>query len=61
MSTSAAGTPGPAQPVESKKTRDRTHWLYVGVVVAVVAGVLVGWLAPDAGKRSACSARCSWT
>lgn len=50
MSTSAAGTPGPAQPVESKKTRDRTHWLYVGVVVAVVAGVLVGWLAPDAGK-----------
>jgi len=30
--------------------RDRTHWLYVGVIVAVVAGVVVGWLAPETGK-----------
>lgn len=32
------------------KRRDRTHWLYVGVILAVVAGVAVGWLAPDTGK-----------
>lgn len=56
MSTSATGAPGPAQPVQNtrpidrRKKRDRTHWLYVGVIVAVVAGVLVGWLAPDVGK-----------
>ncbi|MFD4292258.1 cation:dicarboxylate symporter family transporter [Rhodococcus sp. NPDC058505] len=29
--------------------RDRTHWLYIGVIVAVVAGVLVGWQAPEVG------------
>ncbi|PPJ37157.1 C4-dicarboxylate transporter DctA [Nocardia nova] len=29
--------------------RDRTHWLYLAVIVAVVAGVLVGWLAPGFG------------
>ncbi|TXG89128.1 C4-dicarboxylate transporter DctA [Rhodococcus rhodnii] len=33
-----------------RRKRDRTHWLYIGVIVAVVAGVLVGWLAPGAGK-----------
>ncbi len=33
-----------------KKKRDRTHWLYMAVIVAVFAGVLVGWLAPDTGK-----------
>ncbi|MGH3804877.1 MAG: cation:dicarboxylate symporter family transporter, partial [Pseudonocardiaceae bacterium] len=32
------------------KKRDRTHWLYMGVIVAVVAGILVGWLAPGVGK-----------
>ena len=30
--------------------RDRTHWLYIAVIVAVVAGVAVGLLAPDVGK-----------
>lgn len=30
--------------------RDRTHWLYLAVIVAVVAGILVGWLAPGFGK-----------
>ncbi|MBJ8344568.1 cation:dicarboxylate symporter family transporter [Antrihabitans sp. YC2-6] len=32
------------------KKRDKTHWLYMAVIVAVFAGVLVGWLAPDTGK-----------
>ncbi len=29
--------------------RDRTHWLYVAVIVAVVAGVAVGLIAPGVG------------
>jgi aerobic C4-dicarboxylate transport protein len=29
--------------------RDRTHWLYVAVIAAVGAGILVGLVAPDAG------------
>ncbi|MFF0814794.1 cation:dicarboxylate symporter family transporter [Rhodococcus sp. NPDC003318] len=32
------------------RKRDRTHWLYMAVIVAVVGGVLVGWLAPEVGK-----------
>src|SRR3954465_15102213 len=28
----------------------RTHWLYIAVIVAVVAGVIVGLLAPEVGK-----------
>ncbi|WP_040861034.1 cation:dicarboxylate symporter family transporter [Nocardia niigatensis] len=34
----------------TRQRRDRTHWLYLAVIVAVVAGVLVGWLAPGVGK-----------
>ncbi|SUA72998.1 Aerobic C4-dicarboxylate transport protein [Nocardia otitidiscaviarum] len=30
--------------------RDRTHWLYSAVIVAVLAGIVVGWLAPGVGK-----------
>ncbi|WP_458688111.1 cation:dicarboxylate symporter family transporter [Nocardia tengchongensis] len=30
--------------------RDRTHWLYLAVIVAVVAGIVVGRLAPGFGK-----------
>lgn len=29
--------------------RDRTHWLYLGVIVAAVAGVIVGLIAPGVG------------
>ena len=38
----------PAQ--EPRRRRDRTHWLYIAVIVAVLAGVAVGLLAPDVGK-----------
>jgi aerobic C4-dicarboxylate transport protein len=31
------------------KPRDRTHWLYIAVIAAVVAGVAVGALAPSVG------------
>ena len=44
-------TPEPPQPPTAEKPkRDRTHWLYIGVIIAVVAGVAVGILAPGVGK-----------
>ena len=32
------------------KKRDKTHWLYLAVIVAVVGGVAVGLIAPGIGK-----------
>jgi aerobic C4-dicarboxylate transport protein len=40
---SDAGTPPPAK-------RDRTHWLYVSVIIAVVLGAVVGLVAPGLGR-----------
>ncbi len=41
--------PEPEQP--ARKKRDRTHWLYIAVIIAVFAGVGgVGILAPGVGK-----------
>ena len=37
-------------PPPARKKRDRTHWLYVAVIVAVVAGVVLGLVAPAAAK-----------
>ncbi|HZA09136.1 cation:dicarboxylate symporter family transporter [Mycobacterium sp.] len=34
-----------------KKRRDRTHWLYLAVIAAVVGGVIVGLVAPSVGKE----------
>jgi aerobic C4-dicarboxylate transport protein len=39
-----------AQATEPPRRRDRTHWLYVAVVVAVLAGIAVGLVAPGVGK-----------
>ncbi|NLU82318.1 cation:dicarboxylase symporter family transporter [Rhodococcus sp. HNM0569] len=46
----AEGTASAQSPARKSAKRDRTHWLYIGVIVAVVAGVLVGWLAPGVGE-----------
>src|SRR5215208_6608385 len=35
---------------DAPSKRDRTHWLYIAVIVAVFAGVAVGLLAPGVGK-----------
>ena len=43
QSASASGAP----PV---KKRDRTHYLYIAVIVAVLAGIVVGLAAPELGK-----------
>ncbi|MCZ9310294.1 cation:dicarboxylate symporter family transporter [Corynebacterium uberis] len=34
-----------------KPTKDRTHWLYIGVIIAVVAGIVLGLVAPDVAKN----------
>ncbi|MEH6795769.1 MAG: cation:dicarboxylase symporter family transporter [Rhodococcus sp. (in: high G+C Gram-positive bacteria)] len=40
-------------PAEPKKKRDRTHWLYIAVIIAVIAGVAVGLLWKDFGVELA--------
>jgi aerobic C4-dicarboxylate transport protein len=45
---SESATAQPAQTGHAEK-RDRTHWLYMAVIVAVIAGVAVGILAPSVG------------
>ncbi|MBT0567435.1 cation:dicarboxylate symporter family transporter [Williamsia sp. CHRR-6] len=44
-----AGGPPATRPAH----RDRTHWLYIAVIIAVVAGAALGLLAPSAGKEMA--------
>ncbi|MBV8929969.1 MAG: cation:dicarboxylase symporter family transporter, partial [Mycobacteriaceae bacterium] len=39
-----------ADPPAPRQRRDRTHWLYLAVVAAVVGGVIVGLAAPSVGK-----------
>src|ERR1700704_3206751 len=41
---------GRAAVTEPPRRRDRTHWLYIAVVVAVLAGIAVGLVAPEVGK-----------
>lgn len=36
-----------------RRSRDRTHWLYLAVIAAVIAGVIVGLAAPGVGKSVA--------
>jgi aerobic C4-dicarboxylate transport protein len=43
--------PTPVQePPSQREHKDRTHWLYVSVLVAVVVGVVVGLVAPSVGR-----------
>src|SRR6478752_2487631 len=48
QSDPAAEPPADSEP--KKQRRDRTHWLYMAVIVAVVAGVVVGLVAPHLGS-----------
>lgn len=40
-------------PTPAKPKRNRTHWLYILVIVGVIAGVVVGLVAPAVGKEVA--------
>ncbi|WP_116112621.1 cation:dicarboxylate symporter family transporter [Austwickia chelonae] len=44
-----AGAPTVADP--PRPHRDRTHWLYLAVIAAVVGGIAFGAVAPDAAKE----------
>ena len=43
-------TQGPPASAPPEKKKDRTHYLYIAVIAAVVLGVIVGLVAPDVGK-----------
>ena len=45
ISTDAERNDNPSS--EPKKKRDRTHWLYIAVIIAVIAGIIVGLVAKD--------------
>jgi aerobic C4-dicarboxylate transport protein len=45
-SSAAASPPGSAGTPVSKPPRDKTHWLYIAVIVAMLAGIAVGFAAP---------------
>jgi aerobic C4-dicarboxylate transport protein len=45
-------THSPSDAAPSQR-RDRTHWLYAAVIVAVLAGIAVGFLAPDFAEKLA--------
>src|SRR4029450_2747218 len=45
MSDSAVATQAEAPP----RKRDRSHWLYIAVIIAVLAGIMVGFLWPTFG------------
>jgi aerobic C4-dicarboxylate transport protein len=47
LSGSTPVPPNPPSGSPKQPPRDRTHYLYIAVIIAVVAGVLVGGLAPD--------------
>ncbi|WP_166969695.1 cation:dicarboxylate symporter family transporter [Brevibacterium atlanticum] len=42
-------TSPPNENTTTPRKKDRTHWLYIMVIVAVFAGAAIGLLAPDAG------------
>ena len=45
----ASTTPRIAEP--KKPRRDNTHWLYIGVIVALIAGIVFGLVAPNVAKE----------
>ncbi|WP_449372453.1 cation:dicarboxylate symporter family transporter [Arthrobacter psychrolactophilus] len=48
MSSQRRGTDSTAKP--TRRTMDKTHWLYIAVIAAVVLGAAIGLLAPEVGK-----------
>ena len=46
------GTTTTPEQLPAKKRHDRTHWLYISVIIAVVAGVFVGLALPRGRHRA---------
>jgi aerobic C4-dicarboxylate transport protein len=51
MTQVEGGSAKPADEEPKRPKRDRTHWLYIMVIVGVVAGIIVGLLAPEVAKN----------
>jgi aerobic C4-dicarboxylate transport protein len=49
MAEQLSASSAPQADVE-KKTKDRTHWLYISVIASVILGAAVGLLFPEFGK-----------
>ncbi|NTY58407.1 cation:dicarboxylate symporter family transporter [Mycolicibacterium sphagni] len=49
--TTVVDRPGGDDKPAPPKRKDRTHWLYLAVIAAVVGGVIVGLVAPAVGKE----------
>jgi aerobic C4-dicarboxylate transport protein len=49
--TSAQNPQPPAAAKPAAQRRDRTHWLYMAVIVAVFLGIIVGFVFPDFAKE----------
>ncbi|MCZ4076735.1 cation:dicarboxylase symporter family transporter [Rhodococcus sp. H36-A4] len=49
MTTSIDADTSQTPPPKPKTKRDKTHWLYIAVIIAVVAGVIVGLLWKEVG------------
>jgi aerobic C4-dicarboxylate transport protein len=50
MTATLDKTPGAGARPPRRRRDDRTHWLYLAVIAAVIGGVALGLLAPGAGK-----------
>ena len=42
---------GPRIAKSKQPRKDRTHWLYIGVIIAVIAGIIFGLVAPSAATE----------
>jgi aerobic C4-dicarboxylate transport protein len=51
MTTTSSPEPVDAAADEPPRRRDRSHWLYIAVLAGMVAGIVVGFVAPDAAKE----------
>ena len=49
--TATLTPPSGDAPVTTTKKKDRTHWLYISVLIAVGLGIAVGLVAPDFAKQ----------
>lgn len=46
----ATSTSSPKIPEPKGGHKDRSHWLYIGVIIAVILGIVFGLVAPDTAK-----------
>jgi aerobic C4-dicarboxylate transport protein len=49
MTTTSA--PQPVPDAETPRPRDRSHYLYIAVIVGMIAGIIVGFVAPEFAKQ----------